>query len=201
MVKLVFLCARRPGITHAQYASHLLERHAPLALRHHPGLRRYVLNVVEGDAAIDSVNELHFDALEDFEKRAYDSPEGERIVTEDHGRFLGGTAGYLVQERVHRSAASAGEPSARGVKWICALRDAARAERELVPELLDEEPGVAELRIDRVVRKLYDSGADWQAFLELRFGSHELAHARRGRIERLGDAGAIWRVAEHVMRA
>src|SRR5262245_61506984 len=98
VVRLWFLCTRRAGLTHAQYAAHLLERHAPLALRHHATLRGYTLYLVEasGDGAppIDSLNLLEYDAFEDFATRNYDSPEGERIVTEDHARFLGGAAGY-----------------------------------------------------------------------------------------------------------
>ncbi len=47
MVKLVFLCQRRPDVTHEQYVEMLLRGHVPLALAHHPTLRRYVVNVVE----------------------------------------------------------------------------------------------------------------------------------------------------------
>jgi hypothetical protein len=203
VVKLIFLCSRRPGTTHAQYATHLLERHAPLALRHHASLRRYVLNVVDGDDAIDSVNALHYEALEDFERRNYDSAEGERIVTEDHARFLGGAAGYLTRESVVRGTTSDAAPGARspGVKWICALRGDAGPEAELVSELLTELPGVSGLVIDRVERKLYDAGADWNTFLEIRLASDEDAASLRGRIARLTDASAVWRVAEHVQRA
>lgn len=194
VVKLIFLCARRPGLGHAEYVAHLLERHAKLALRHHTSLRRYVLNVVAGDDAIDSVNALHYDTLEDFEKRNYDSAEGERLVTEDHARFLGGAAGYLTQERVYLA-----EPA--GVKWICALRTDTRLETELVPELLADRRGISSIVVDRVERKLYDVGADWDAFLEVRLASDDGAVSLRGRIARLTDATALWRVAEYVERA
>jgi len=222
VVKLIFLCARRPGLTHAQFAAHLLERHAPLALRHHTSLRRYVLNVVDGDDAIDSVNALSYESLEDFEKRNYDSAEGERIVTEDHARFLGGAAGYLTRECVHPAEAPRVALGARspGVKWICALRRtarlpaenfAARLETEVVPELLAAQPGLSSVVVDRVERKLYDAGADWDVFLETCFGdatraplgpfdSFDCAVSLRGRIARLTDATAIWRVAEYVER-
>ena len=203
VVKLIFLCVRRPGLTHVQYATHLLERHAPLALRHHASLRRYVLNVVDADDEIDSVNALHYDALEDFEKRNYDSAEGERIVTEDHARFLGGAAGYLTQESVYR-ADSPGPPAGTrspGVKWICALRRSARLETEFVPELLADQPDVSSVVIDRVERKLYEAGADWDAFLEVRLASDEGSVSLRARIDRLTGATAIWRVVEYVERA
>jgi hypothetical protein len=219
MLKLIFLCVRRGGMSPAEYAAHLLQRHAPLALRHHASLRRYVLNVVEesvGDVEpIDSLNALGYASLEDFEMRNYDSPEGERTVIEDHARFLGGAAGYATRECV---ALAGGKP---GVKWICALRRterlsaevfATRLETEVVPEILAGQPGVTSVVIDRVERRLYDTGRDWDAFLELGyadparaplhpFDSFDCAVSLRGRIARLCDATAVWRVAEHVLRA
>ena len=41
MRKLVFLCHRRPEITHETYVERLLAGHIPIALRHHPAMRRY----------------------------------------------------------------------------------------------------------------------------------------------------------------
>ena len=226
MLKLIFLCTRRAGLSHAEYAAHLLERHAPLALRHHASLRHYVLNIVEEAAAdaepIDSVNALDYERLADFETRNYDSAEGERIVTEDHARFLGGAAGYLTHGSIYRSDSRTGALGTRspGVKWICALRRTARLssedfnlrlETEVVPEVLAGQPGVSSVVIDRVERKLYDTGGDWDAFLETRFAdatraplgpfdSFDCAVSLRGRIARLTDATAIWRVAEYLER-
>src|SRR5439155_17365058 len=87
MVKLVFLCRRRPDITHERYAELLLRGHVPLALRHHPTLRRYVVNIVEdtrGPAPpLDSIGELWFDTLADYRERLYDSPAGAGIIARD----------------------------------------------------------------------------------------------------------------------
>src|SRR5262245_21446640 len=98
MVKLVFLCRRRPDISHEQYAERLLDGHVPLALRHHPTLRRYVVNVVEGTRGsvppLDSVGELWFESLADYRERLYDSPDGKRAITEDVARFIGDAAAY-----------------------------------------------------------------------------------------------------------
>jgi len=70
MVKLVFLCWRRPDISHERYVELLLRGHVPVALAHHPTLRRYVVNVVEGTRepapALDSIGELSFDSLADY---------------------------------------------------------------------------------------------------------------------------------------
>jgi len=107
MVKLVFLCRRRPDVTHEQYVDMLLHGHVPLALAHHPTLRRYVVNVVEatrGPApALDSIGELWFDSLADYRERLYDSPEGERIIGRDVARFLGAAAAYAAAEHVQRT--------------------------------------------------------------------------------------------------
>ena len=68
MLKIVFLCRRRPEITHEQYAEFVLEGHAPLALKHHPTLLRYVINVVEsnppGAPELDSLPALYFASLD-----------------------------------------------------------------------------------------------------------------------------------------
>lgn len=222
MPELAFLCSRRAGLTRAQYAEHLLERHAPLALRHHATLRGYVLNVVDGDGPVDSVNQLHYDALADFELRNYDSADGARLVTEDHARFLGAAAGYLCHETVYRderARAALGRRSP-GVKWISALRrsapmDPARfadaLEAELVPEILAGQPGATRVAIARVERKLYPVGDDWDAFIESSFDdeartplhpfdSFDCAVSLRGRVARLCDATTTWRVSEYVQR-
>jgi hypothetical protein len=98
MVKLLFLCRRRAGVDHARYTTLLLEGHVPLALRHHPTMRRYVVNVVEaalGDApALDSIGALSFDTLADYQERLYDSPEGARAIATDTAGFLGGADAY-----------------------------------------------------------------------------------------------------------
>ena len=104
--KLVFLCRRKRGITHARYVELLLERHVPLALRHHRGLHKYVTNVVEtrlGDAPEwDGIAELHFPSREVMRAQFFDSAAGERVIREDMARFIGRTCGYDVAEYVER---------------------------------------------------------------------------------------------------
>lgn len=127
MVKLIFLCTRRPDITHERYAELLLDGHVPLALKHHPTLRRYTVNIVErapdGEAALDSIGELSFDTLADFRERLYDSPEGEKIVHRDVAGFMGGAHAYATREVVQKSVVDRrlGERAA-GVKMFCPLR-------------------------------------------------------------------------------
>src|SRR6266403_818302 len=101
MVKLVFLCRRRPDLTHERYVELLLGGHVPLALRHHPTLRRYVVNIVEdtrGPAPpLDSIGELWFGTLADYRERLYDSPAG--------AGFIGSSAAYVTTEHVQRQPA------------------------------------------------------------------------------------------------
>jgi hypothetical protein len=183
-------------------------------------LRGYALNLVEegGDdaRAIDSLNVLEYDALADFEMRNYDSPEGERIVREDHARFLARASGYQAVEL-----AAHGAPS-RGTKWVCALRRRPRlsAERfatalvaDLLPEVLAAHPFAARVALDQVERKLFPSDApDWDAFYQVSFAdaarapahpfdSPDCAVTLRRRVAALCEATAVWRVAEQVMLA
>lgn len=220
MVKLWFLCSRRAELSHAQYAEHLLERHAPLALRHHATLRGYAVNLVDacgnGAPPIDSLNLLEYDAFADFATRNYDSAEGERIVTEDHARFLGGASGYEARELAAHGATSA------GAKWICALR---RRERlapdrfasalvaDLLPEVLAGQPFATRVVLDRVERTLFPPDAPgWDAFYQVTFAdaarapahpfdSPDCAVTLRRRIAALCEATALWRVRERVMLA
>ena len=220
MVRLWFLCSRRAELTHAQYAEHLLARHAPLALRHHATLRGYAVNLVdacEDDAPpLDSLNVLEYDTLLDFSERNYDSPEGERIVTEDHARFLGGALGYQAE-----ALAAHGKPGP-GASWICALRRQPRlpAERfasalvaDFLPEVLAGQPSAARVAIDRVERALFPPDAPaWDAFYQVTFAdaarapahpfhSPDCAVTLRRRVAALCEHTAVWRVSERVMLA
>ena len=93
MVKLIFLCRRRPDITHERYSELLLSGHVAIALKHHPMMRHYLVNIVEqspaGWDARDSIGELSFDSLDDFHDRLYDSPAGRQIGERDVAGFMG----------------------------------------------------------------------------------------------------------------
>jgi hypothetical protein len=107
MIKLIFLCRRRPDVSHERYVELLLRGHVPIALRHHPTLRKYVVNIVEVSPPgreLDSIGELYFETLADFRDRLYDSPAGERIVSADVAGFMGGAAAYVVAEQAVRPA-------------------------------------------------------------------------------------------------
>jgi uncharacterized protein (TIGR02118 family) len=106
-VKLVCPLVRRPGLTHEAFVDHWLGRHVPLARAHHPGLVKYVTNVVDERLSPtgepwDGIAELHFASAEDATSRMFDSAEGERLVREDIARFIGRAMAYRVAEWVQK---------------------------------------------------------------------------------------------------
>ena len=107
MIKVVFLVKRAEGISHDDFVRHLLEHHVPLALRHHPRLRKYssapIMPGTENPGEFDAVAELYFDSVEDFRSGLYDSETGRRVIREDVARFCGpGGRHYITEEIVFK---------------------------------------------------------------------------------------------------
>ena len=183
MPKLIFLCHRRPELRREAYARLVLQEHVPLALRHHPTLRRYVVNLAEGTPPdgeeIDSLPSLHFDTLEDFTQRLYDSAEGEQLITRDTKRFLARPAAvYATTEHIHRAGCAELALGQRtpGRKWICPLRRDAVLSRadfhalwlvEGATRLLAARPEAECIITNTVDQRLSAEGEDWDAFVEL----------------------------------
>jgi uncharacterized protein (TIGR02118 family) len=187
MVKLVFLCRRRPALSHAEYAERLLGGHLPIALRHHPTMRKYVVNVVEGRRAgaeeLDSIGELSFDSLDDFRERLYDSDEGRRIVERDVAGFLAGAQAYATREHVQKAPSAPGPLGVRspGVKIVGLVRRPDGMAHEAfvehwlerhVPLALRHHPGLHKY-VTNVVEARLGDGPDWDGIAELHFPSHE----------------------------
>jgi uncharacterized protein (TIGR02118 family) len=226
MLKLIFFCHRRHAVTHARYAELLLDGHVPLALKHHPTLRRYVVNIVEqsppGWEEEDSVGELWFDTLADFHERLYDSPEGKQMIERDVAGFMGGAAGYVTTEHVQRAASGAVAPGTRspGVKLICPLvrrddmRHAAFVDHWLqqhVPLALQHHPGMSKYVTNVVESRLVDSAPALDGIAELHFPSLDALRGGmfdspdgeriiREDIARFIGRTAAYRVAEYVQR-
>jgi len=226
VVKLVFLCRRRPDITHARYAELLLGGHVPLALRHHPTLRAYVVNVVEhtppGAAELDSVGELWFDSLADYRDRLYDSPAGERIIAADVQAFMGGADAYVTSEHVQKAAPASGSPGVRsaGVKLVCpVLRRPGMTHDQFVahwlerhvPLALTHHPGLAKYVTNVVDERLPRGGDPWDGIAELHFPSaaalaQGLSNSPAGEAAIRADMARFigrtvaYRVAEYVQR-
>jgi uncharacterized protein (TIGR02118 family) len=190
MRKLVFLCRRRPDIGHQPYVDLLLGGHVPIALRHHPAMRKYVVNVVDrgqipDSPEIDSVGELSFDSLADYRERLYDGDEGRRIVGEDVARFLGGVHAYECTEHVHKEG-SRPPPVLRErspvVKMIAAVKRrpglthdefAAHWLERHVPLALEHHVGLVKYVTNIVDSRLSPDGEDFDGIAELHFASEE----------------------------
>lgn len=183
MIKLIFLCRRRPDISHEEYVERLLAGHVPLALRHHPSMRRYTVNIVEQSpaalTALDSIGALWFDRLDDFRERLYDSPEGERVVQRDVAGFMGGANAYATIEHVQKSAPAAALGSRTpGIKMIAPLRRRAEMSHaefvehwltRHVPLALEHHPIMTSYVTNVVERRLSPDGEEWDGFAEISF--------------------------------
>ena len=184
MIKLIFLCRRRPDITHERYAELLLHSHVPIALRHHPAMRRYTVNIVDqgppSEEALDSVGELWFDTLADYRERLYDSAEGERTVQQDVAGVLGGAHAYATTEHVQKDVVGRPLGCAQGVKMFCPLRRRPDLTHEQfvehwltrhVPLALEHHPRLLRYVTNVVDQRLSPSGPEWDGFGELSFAS------------------------------
>jgi uncharacterized protein (TIGR02118 family) len=186
MVKLIFLCRRRADIAHARYAELLLEGHVPIALKHHPRLRKYVVNIVEltraGEEELDSIGELSFDSLEDYRDRLYDSPAGREIVQRDVAGFIGRADAYATTEHIQKSVTVPGPLGGRsaGVKLVCPIRRReSMSHAEFVdhwlhrhaPLALAHHPGLIKYVTNVVDQRLSPGGEDWDGMAELHFAS------------------------------
>lgn len=229
MLKIIFLCRRRPEITREQYAAFVLEGHAPLALKHHPGLLRYVINIAEGPPPpggpeIDSLPALYFASLEDYEQRLYDSDESREIIRRDVGRFmLGGADSYSATEYVQRKSAPRTAPIGErspGSKEIWLLQRREGMSRQAfvdhwlhvhAPLALASRSDLAQYVASVVEARLSETGERWDGIAELHFNSRAgegepgfSSNEARGRFEAdlAGFVGRslVYRVAEWVQK-
>ncbi|MBI1814575.1 MAG: EthD family reductase [Deltaproteobacteria bacterium] len=224
MVKLIFLCRRRPDITHERYAELLLGGHVPIALQHHPTLRAYVVNIVEqspdGWEPLDSVGELSFDTLADFRERLYDSPAGQAIVERDVQGFTSGAHAYATTEHVQKPRWPDAPLGVRspGIKLVCPLvRRTGISHAEFVahwltrhvPLALVHHAGLSKYVTNVVDERLSSGGDELDGIAELHFPSLETLKTGmfdsaegeriiRDDITRFIGRTAAYRVAEYV---
>jgi uncharacterized protein (TIGR02118 family) len=99
MFKLITLLTKKQAMGDDEFAKYLLEVHAGLAKKM-PGLRRYVLNIVQRppnrEPEYHGVAELWFDDRESM-KRAFSSPEG-KLTERDTGEFASSTTSLFIEE-------------------------------------------------------------------------------------------------------
>jgi len=226
MVKLVFFCRRRAAMSHDEYVRRVLDGHVPLALRHHPTMRGYVVNAIEntqdGLPEIDTVAELWFDDLADYRNRLYDSPAGRTVIERDVAAFMGGADAFLTTEYVQKRTEAGALRGTRspGVKLVCPVRRRPGLDHETfvehwlerhVPLALAHHPGLSTYVTNVVEGHPDGSPADWDGIAELQFPSEEAMRAGffdspggeaaiRADMERFIGFTAAYRVAEYVQR-
>ncbi len=105
-VKRISFLRRVPGLTRQEFGDHWRDVHARLARRHHPGLWRYVQNVVieplgAGAPEVDGIAELSFRTVGDMHDRMYDSPEGREIIATDVRHFIDLGRGWRILTEEH----------------------------------------------------------------------------------------------------
>ena len=97
--KMIILLTKKLTMSHEEFAKYWLETHAPLA-RKMPGLRKYVVNVVQKPPGRESefhgVVEMWFDDKERM-KRAFASPEGQ-ATQQDSEKFTSLMTTLFVEE-------------------------------------------------------------------------------------------------------
>jgi uncharacterized protein (TIGR02118 family) len=107
MIKSIVVAYRKAGMTREEYNKYWLEKHAPLAARLIPGVRRYVQNHLvtipgreyEGDGIV----EMWYDDIEAWQKsiKYIRSPEA-KVLAEDAANFCDLRSGksWIVEEHI-----------------------------------------------------------------------------------------------------
>ena len=89
-VTAVFPMVRRPDLTHDQADAHWREVHAPLALRHHPGMWHYLqvsVDEVVAGPAYDGIALCGFPSEQELRERFFGGPEDRDIISADVAAF------------------------------------------------------------------------------------------------------------------
>ena len=89
-VTAAFPMVRRPDLTHEQADAHWRDVHAPLALRHHPGMWHYhqisIIEVLAGPP-YDGIALCAFASEQEMSERFFGGPEDQAVIAADVARF------------------------------------------------------------------------------------------------------------------
>jgi uncharacterized protein (TIGR02118 family) len=89
-VTAAFAMLRRPGLTHEQSDAHWRDTHAPLALRHHPGMWHYhqvsIDEVLEG-RFYDGIALCAFASDQELKERFFGGPDDQEVIRADVAKF------------------------------------------------------------------------------------------------------------------
>jgi uncharacterized protein (TIGR02118 family) len=89
-VTAAFAMLRRPGLTHEQADAHWRDIHAPLALRHHPGMWHYhqvSVDTVLAGPAYDGIALCAFASDQELRERFFGGDEDRAVITADVATF------------------------------------------------------------------------------------------------------------------
>jgi uncharacterized protein (TIGR02118 family) len=89
-VTAAFGMYRRPDLDHAGADAHWRDTHAPLALRHHPGMWHYhqvsIDEVLDG-VPFDGIALCAFASLQELSERFFGGPEDREVIRDDVAKF------------------------------------------------------------------------------------------------------------------
>jgi uncharacterized protein (TIGR02118 family) len=89
-VTAAFGMLRRPDLTHEQSDAHWRDTHAPLALRHHPGMWHYhqvsIDEVLDG-RFFDGIAMCAFASHQELSERFFGGPEDREVIWADVAKF------------------------------------------------------------------------------------------------------------------
>jgi hypothetical protein len=100
-VHSMFAFFRSPaGLAHDEFVKRYRE-HAEVARVHHPGIRRYVQDIVTSQTAedrwmFDAISELHFAGVSEFEGRFWLTDQSRDVVARDVERFSEASTSKMV---------------------------------------------------------------------------------------------------------
>lgn len=114
----IFPMVHHPDLTHAQGDSHWRDTHAPLALRHHPGMWDYTqLSVVAtlNGSPYDGFALVSFASLEDMRERFFGDDHDREVIRADVAKFADmqrSPRRVITTETIHRQ-----RPPVPAVTW------------------------------------------------------------------------------------
>ena len=107
MIKVITLVKRKEGLSLDEFSKYWEEKHGPLAMKHLPGVRKYVQNhavrLSSGEPKVDGVVELWYDDFESY-RAAVDFYLGDdgKVIRDDEERFINRSkmVSFIAEEKV-----------------------------------------------------------------------------------------------------
>jgi EthD domain len=173
MEKLLFLFPRKTGLTREEFFDHYLTVHAPLGLELTRTMRRYTVNLHDGDDAapegVDAFTETWTDSVASFMsvEESFATPEDAQRLMNDHDSFIGDPYfAYTVEEHVAKGSGVRPAPTggrADATKTIVLATD--DATREAVVRAAVAHDDVTDVVENRVAQAVMPGSPEAAAFV------------------------------------